>query len=72
MEEINRQIGLELRILREAHKYSLEDIGKRIGKSRKTIHAYEMGGGSMSVQTLASILSIYNVPIGRFLDNLKL
>lgn len=71
MEKINQEIGKELKKLREAHKYTLEEIGTKIGKSRKTIHAYEKGSVSISVNTLKDILNIYNVNISKFLSNIE-
>lgn len=64
------KIGLALRNLRELRNYSLEDVGSRVDKSRKTIHAYEQGLISISVQTLEEILNIYGVSVGKFLDDI--
>jgi len=65
------QIGHELKKLRIAKGYSLEELGKLVGKSRKTIHAYETGVISMSVETLKAILDVYGESTGKFLDNIE-
>ncbi|WP_159641715.1 helix-turn-helix domain-containing protein [Erysipelothrix anatis] len=69
--DINKKIGEKLNALRLAHDYSLEDIAIKVGKSRKTIHAYEKGTIEISVSNLQKILDIYGESVGRFLDNIK-
>lgn len=64
------KIGRELRSLRESKGYTLEELGTLVGKSRKTIHAYEKGIISISVDNLKEILDIYGVSVGRFLDDI--
>lgn len=71
MENINKKIGVALQSLREAHGYTLIEIAEMVGKSRKTIHAYEKGSISISVSNLQDILKIYNLGVGRFLDNIE-
>ena len=66
----SEKIGLQLRILRESKGYSLEDLGKLVGKSRKTIHAYEQGIISISVDNLKDLLEVYGVSWGKFLDDI--
>jgi len=68
---INQQIGVKLRGLRESNGYTLQQIGDRIGKSRKAIHAYEIGIVSISVDNLQAILNIYGLRAGAFLDEIK-
>ena len=67
---INQQIGIKLRYLRESNGFTLQQIGDRIGKSRKAIHAYEMGLVSISVDNLQSILDIYGLRAGTILDEI--
>lgn len=71
MNNINIRIGQNLRELREAHGYTLSEVADVVGKSRKTIHAYEKGLIDISVSNLMAILNIYNLDVGRFLDNIK-
>ena len=42
MKQYNMIIGEKLRTLRENRGYSLEYVGNLVGKSRKTIHVYEL------------------------------
>lgn len=71
MESTNIKIGHSLKTIREAQGYSLSEIADKVGKSRKTIHAYEKGTIGISVSNLQNILKIYNVNVGRFLDNIE-
>lgn len=65
-----KKIGEELRALREKHGYSLEEVGIKIGKSRKSIHAYEKGLVDISISNLKKMLDIYGIDVGKFLDRL--
>lgn len=67
----NEMIGLKLKALRESRRYSLEDLAKLVGKSRKTIFKYEQGDISISVDNLKSILVVYGITVGKFLDELE-
>lgn len=67
----NEIIGLKLKALRESRRYSLEDLAKLVGKSRKTIFKYEQGDISISVDNLKSILVVYGITVGKFLDELE-
>lgn len=64
------KIGRKLRRLRESKGYTLEELGTLVGKSRKTIHAYEQGIISISVDNLKDILNVYDMSWGKFLDDI--
>lgn len=70
MKQYNMIIGEKLRTLRENRGYSLEYVGNLVGKSRKTIHAYEMGVISISVDNLKALLEVYDYSAGKFLDEI--
>lgn len=55
MSDINIRIGKKLQKIRESKNLSLNDVGLKIGKARNTIHAYEKGKISISVDALNSI-----------------
>ena len=67
----NQEIGVQLQRLRESHNMSLGDLSRVIGKHRSTIHLYENGSVSISIPILKSILSVYGVNVGRFLDGIE-
>lgn len=64
------KLGAALKVLRDKHGYSLEDVGASIGKSRKSIHAYEKGIVDISITNLQKILDLYGLTVGEFLDQL--
>lgn len=66
----NEKIGECLRRLREDKGYSLEDVATRVGKARQTIHKYESGSISISVEVLKEILDVYGISWGKFLDDI--
>ena len=55
MSDIDVRIGKKLKILRESKNLSLNDVGTKVGKARNTIHAYEKGKISISVNVLETI-----------------
>ena len=70
MKEMSLMIGHKLKLLRERKGYTLEEVGDLVGKSRKTIHSYESGAISISVENLKSLLNVYDYSPGKFLDEL--
>lgn len=68
MSDTNTLVGQRLRELRESRGFSLEYVGNIIHRSRKTVWDYEQGRISISLNVLKSILAIYDVNVGRFLD----
>jgi len=65
---INEKVGIKLKELRSKNGYSLEHIASRIGKARQTVHKYEKGMISISLDDLQDILNIYGIDVGEFLD----
>lgn len=60
MSDIDVRIGIKLKKLRESKNLSLNDVGTKVGKARNTIHAYEKGKISISVNVLKSICDAMN------------
>ena len=69
--DINKEIGIKLKALRESKEYSLEYVAQRIGKARQTIFKYEKGMISISVDDLQDILDIYGLEFGKVLDDIR-
>lgn len=57
MSDIDVRIGHKLQKIRESKNLSLSDVGSKVGKARNTIHAYEKGKISISVNVLEKICS---------------
>lgn len=55
MDEITRQLSENLKSLRKAHNYSLEDLAERTGVSRSMLRQIEMGESSPSISTVWKI-----------------
>ena len=58
---IDIAIGDELKSLRLARGMSLQYIADRVGITRQSVHAYEQGRASISVQNLIKICDLYGV-----------
>lgn len=58
MSDIDVRIGRKLQKIRESKNLSLNDVGLKVGKARNTIHAYEKGKISISVDALNSICNV--------------
>ena len=65
---IDVSIGEELKALREARKMSLQSVAERVGITRQSVHAYEQGRASISVQNLIKICDIYGVKYFELLE----
>lgn len=64
-------LGKKLKALRESKGYSLDYVAKLIGKHRSTIHLYEAGKISITINVLKELLDVYNVQVGKFLDEIE-
>lgn len=70
MSNTNLLVGQRLHELRKSRGFSLEYVGNIINRSRKTVWDYEQGRIDISLSVLKSILAIYDVNVGKFLDEL--
>lgn len=66
----NETIGLKLKQLREKHNLSLRDLEIISKINNKSLQAYEKGRVEISVMKLQSILDVYHLSVGKFLDEL--
>lgn len=62
MEELDKEIGLKLKKLREQKGLSLREAAKRIGVDHSYIHKIE-GGKMPSLEKLKKLCDLYDFPI---------
>jgi XRE family transcriptional regulator, regulator of sulfur utilization len=55
MDEITRQLSENLKTIRKANNYSLEDVAERTGVSKSMLRQIEMGDSSASISTVWKI-----------------
>lgn len=67
MNEITKCIGKELKLLRIASDYTLEDLSKKSKVNAATICRYEQGKSDMKISTITQILEAYNIDPGFFM-----
>ena len=65
---IDIAIGEELKALRTQRGLSLQYIADRVGITRQSVHAYEQGRASISVQNLIKICDLYGVKYYELLE----
>lgn len=68
---INKLIGEKLKKHREIKGYSLNDVAQIIGKSKSSIHAYEIGKVSISLDVLIDICNAYGIDYLTFLEDVQ-
>lgn len=59
-----RQLGMELRRLREARELTIDDVGSRIGRAASTISRIETGKVGLRPVVVRALLDVYDVPEG--------
>ncbi len=68
------RIALNIKYFRNLFHMKQKDLGKKIGKSRSTIAAYETGQNIPDIQTIQLIADCFNIPVEQLLmstDELK-
>lgn len=70
--EFYKYIGIKLKDARIKHKYSLEEVGKRIGKTKKTIQRYETGEVRIDIETLDALCNILNLDCNGLLKQARI
>lgn len=71
MDEITRQLGLELKKMRQERNYSQQDIADRLKLGRSTIAGYETGVREISLSNFFKICDICNVDAYAILDKVR-
>ena len=56
-------LGKSIRSLRELEGMSLSELGRRIGRTRQAVSAYERGVIRPSIQTLERIAGVFNISV---------
>lgn len=63
-------IGQKLFELRSQNNYTLEEVAKKIGRTKKSVQLYETGEVKISVSLLKTIVEdVYGIKIGTFLNS---
>ncbi|WP_439679633.1 helix-turn-helix domain-containing protein [Embleya sp. MST-111070] len=65
---IARDIGTNIRVLREAAGHSLADLAASAGLSKTTLHGIEQGEANPTLSTLWALAAALDVPLGGLLD----
>lgn len=68
IDDYDKFCGSKLKELRVLNNLTMEEVGEKVGKVRSVISYYESGKTKVDVTMLAKLLSIYNYPIGRFIE----
>lgn len=63
-------LGDKLRELRLKNNLTLEEVGKKIGKSFKSVQLYETGNTTISLDVFFSLCAIYGVKPGEIIDSI--
>jgi len=68
IKDIRKILAEKLRSFRERSGLTAKEVGEKVGKSEKTISAWEHGRGQPDADMLIELCSLYNVTIGDFFD----
>lgn len=68
--DLNRYVGLRLRLCRKTQLVSLEDLAEAIGVSRQQLQKYETGINRISAVTLFRLSQHLAVPLSYFFEGL--
>jgi len=71
MDEITRQLGLELKKMRQERNYSQQDIADRLSLGRSTIANYEAGTREISLSNFYKICDICNADAYAVLEKVR-
>lgn len=69
MDEIQKMVGLKLRMYRKAKGLTLEDLSRRVYKSKSILSKYELGESSIDITTLFALADALDVDVRLFLDH---
>lgn len=65
-------MGEKLRAAREKKNYSLQYVGDRVGKSKKTILNYETATHIVDMPMLKKICDVLNIDVAQLLNDLMI
>ncbi len=69
MEPGRAYLAKRLREIRQLHNESVNEVGKAVSKSGKTISAWEVGRGQPDADSLIKLCKHFEVPISYFYDD---
>ena len=68
MEEIQRLVGARLRMYRKAKGFTLEDLSRKVYKSKSILSKYELGESIVDIATLCDLADALEIDIRLLLD----
>ena len=66
MKEVRRILASNIQRFRKAQGLSVDEVGERVGKSGKTISAWEVGRGQPDADDLITLCRLFDVDISDF------
>lgn len=66
MDEVRKQIASNLKKFRKERELSVDDVGKAVGKSGKTVSAWEVGRGQPNADEMVELCRYFVVDISDF------
>lgn len=67
----DREIGVQIRVLRETRGMSQTELGDRLGLTFQQIQKYEKGTNRVSAGRLRRIAEIFKIPVATIIDARK-
>lgn len=67
MNDVTKSIAKELKLLRIANDYTLDDLSKKSKVNASTLCRYEQGNSDMKISTLHQIITSYGIDTGFFM-----
>jgi transcriptional regulator with XRE-family HTH domain len=61
-------VGQQLKVYRLQNKLTLEEVGQRIGKTKKQVQNYEVGKTRLFLPLLIELCELYGVDYRRFIE----
>ena len=61
-------VGSKLKEFRLRRKLTLEEVGEKIGKTKKQVQFYETGHTRLYLPTIIKLCEIYNIDYRKFIE----
>ncbi|MCR0613578.1 helix-turn-helix domain-containing protein [[Clostridium] innocuum] len=71
-DEFYKYIGIKIKEARRLKNYSLEDVGRRVGKTKKTIQRYEENEIRIDGEVLMNICDLFNLNYSTLLNHARI
>ncbi|MFO3667780.1 helix-turn-helix domain-containing protein [Anaerococcus kampingiae] len=65
--DINKEVGAKIRMYRKIKNMTLEDLSKKVYKSKSTISKYETGQIQIDVESLYAIADVFEINVEKLL-----